>query len=246
MRWEWFAILSLALLVCHSAASPSTEDVLFQVSTLEALKEGIFDGTTGIGALLEHGDFGLGTFNRLDGEMVVLDGVVYQAVGDGSIHVANNSAKTPFADVTYFQPDIRLSLEGSNNLTELEKRLEGQLPSKNLFYALRIDGSFDQMTTRSVSAQTMPYPTLEEALKDQTVSRLGPVEGTVVGFISPDYFRGLTATGYHFHFVDANRSRGGHVLDLQVTNATVLVDQTSEFDLLLPEEGKFLQADLAI
>jgi acetolactate decarboxylase len=83
----------------------------------------------------------------------------------GSIHLANDSAKTPFADVTSFQPDIRLSLEGSYNLTELEKRLEGQLPTNNLFYAIRIDGTFDQMTTRSVSAQSMPYPSLEEALR---------------------------------------------------------------------------------
>jgi acetolactate decarboxylase len=105
MRWDWFSILASALLVCYGAASSSSEDVLFQVSTLEALKEGIFDGTTTIGALLEHGDFGLGTFDRLDGAMVVLDGVVYQAVADGSIHVANDSAKTPFADVTSFQPD---------------------------------------------------------------------------------------------------------------------------------------------
>jgi acetolactate decarboxylase len=28
--------------------------------------------------LLRHGDFGLGTFNRLDGEMLVNDGVCYQ------------------------------------------------------------------------------------------------------------------------------------------------------------------------
>lgn len=137
-----------------------------------------------------------------------------------------------------------LSLEGSYNLTELEKRLEGQLPTKNLFYAIRIDGTFDRMTTRSVSAQSMPYPSLEEALENQTVSDLGPIAGTVVGFMSPDYFQGLCATGYHFHFVDGNRSRGGHVLDLQVKNTTVVVDQTSEFDLLLAEEGMFPQADL--
>jgi acetolactate decarboxylase len=194
--------------------------------------------------LKDYGDFGLGTFDRLDGEMVVLDGAVYQAKADGSIHVANDSAKTPFAEVTSFQPDVVLSLEGSYNLTELERYLEGHLPTKNLFYAIRIDGTFDRMTTRSVHAQRRPYPSLEEALENQTVSELGPTAGTVVGFSSPEYFGGLVATGYHFHFVDGNRSRGGHVLDLQTTNATVIVDQTSEFDLLLPEEGTFLHADL--
>jgi acetolactate decarboxylase len=221
------------LLIGYAAAVYSSEDILFQVSTLDSLKEGSFNGTTTIGDLLEHGDFGLGTFDRLDGEMVVLNGVVYQARADGSIHLANDSAKTPFADITYFQPDIELSPKGSYNLAEIERYLDGQLPAKNLFYAIRIDGTFDRMTTRSVPAQSLPYPDLEEALKNQTVSQLGPVQGSIVGFYSQDYFGGLAATGYHFHFVDGNRSRGGHLLEMQVTNATVLLDQTPELDLLL-------------
>jgi acetolactate decarboxylase len=101
MRWKRLLSFAYALLVCCGAASSSSEDVLFQVSTLEALKEGVFDGAMTIGALLEHGDFGLGTFDRLDGEMVVLDGVVYQVAADGSVHVANDSARTPFAGVPH-------------------------------------------------------------------------------------------------------------------------------------------------
>jgi acetolactate decarboxylase len=100
--------------------------------------------------------------------MVMLDGVVYQAAADGSVRVANDSAKTPFAEVTSLQPNIVLSLDGSYNLTELERYLDGHLPAKNLIYAIRIDGTFDRMTTRSISSQSMPYPPLQEALENQT------------------------------------------------------------------------------
>ena len=153
MRWDWISILAFALLVCWGAASSSSEDVLFQASTLDALKEGVFDGNTTIMDLKEHGDFGLGTFDRPDGEMVVLDGVVYQAKADGSIHVANDSVKTPFADVTSFQPDIVLSLEGSYNLTELEKRLEGHLPAKKSFLRYK-----DRWDLRPNDDQERPRP----------------------------------------------------------------------------------------
>lgn len=45
---------------------------LFQYSTLEALLGGVYDGEVTVGELLTHGDFGLGTFNSLDGEMIIL------------------------------------------------------------------------------------------------------------------------------------------------------------------------------
>ena len=56
--------------------------------------------------LKKHGDFGIGTFDALDGEMIVLDGVVYQAKADGHIYQAADNLTTPFATVTYFDSDL--------------------------------------------------------------------------------------------------------------------------------------------
>lgn len=54
----------------------SSDDILYQVSTINALLEGIYDGDTSYGELKQHGDFGIGTFSGLDGGMIELDGTV--------------------------------------------------------------------------------------------------------------------------------------------------------------------------
>ena len=58
---------------------------MYQISTSSALVEGVDEGAVSSRTLLEHGDFGLGTFETRDGEMVILDGIIYQVRGDGSV-----------------------------------------------------------------------------------------------------------------------------------------------------------------
>ena len=50
------------------------QHTLYQVSTATALVEGIYQGAVRVATLREHGDLGLGTFENLDGEMVIVDG----------------------------------------------------------------------------------------------------------------------------------------------------------------------------
>jgi acetolactate decarboxylase len=45
---------------------------------VSALMKGLYEKDTTIANIKKHGDFGLGTFNDLNGEMVMLDGIVYQ------------------------------------------------------------------------------------------------------------------------------------------------------------------------
>src|ERR1700739_3236227 len=73
---------------------------LFQVSTSAALVEGIYQGAVRVSRLLQHGDFGLGTFIDLDGEMVVLDGVCYRVSPTGSIAAVEGDRLIPYAVVT--------------------------------------------------------------------------------------------------------------------------------------------------
>ena len=211
--------------------------------------QGVFDGSMTYEELSSHGDFGLGTFNSLDGEMVELDGQFYQVKADGAVDPVNSSMKTPFAIVTYFTPDkdmnFHASGDGSTNLTLLQKYLENQMPSKNIFYAIRIDGVFDYIKTRSVPAQVKPYPTLTEAIKNQSIFEMFNQSGTVIGFWSPAYASGINLAGYHFHFLNDKRTAGGHVLDLRLKNASIAFDYTPEFFVDLPNETEFLQADLS-
>src|SRR6202008_813171 len=79
---------------------------LFQVSTSGALVAGVFDREVSVKSILEHGDFGLGTFANLNGEMVVLDGRAFQVLGTGRVLEATSDAGAPFAVVTRFSPQI--------------------------------------------------------------------------------------------------------------------------------------------
>lgn len=206
--------------------------------------EGVYDGTMTIKDLGAHGDFGLGTVQALDGEMVGLDGQFYQIKSNGKASRLSDSMKTPFAEVAFFEPEETVTLNGTFNLTGLQSRLDGSLGTKNLFYGIRIDGTFDYVKTRSVPMQSKPYPSLSEAVKDQKIFEFYSIKGTIVGFRCPDYVNGVNVPGYHLHFITRDRSAGGHLLDFKLENASVLVDSLSRLDLALPESEEFYQADL--
>ena len=236
------SFLVLAFLIPGTLASEN--DTLFQTSTISALMQGVYDGTMTFKDLGAHGDFGLGTVQALDGEMVGLDGQFYQIKSDGKASRVSDSMKTPFAEVAFFKPEETVTLNGTSNLTELQSLLDGSLGTKNIFYGIRIDGTFDYVKTRSVPMQSKPYPPLSEAVKDQKIFEFHGVNGTIVGFRCPDYVNGVNVPGYHLHFITLDRSAGGHLLDFKLENASVKVDSLSEFDLALPDSEEFYQADL--
>ena len=237
------SFLVLVFLIPGTIASEN--DTLFQTSVISALMQGVYDGTMTFKDLGAHGDFGIGTVQALDGEMVGLDGEFYQVKSNGIAYRVSDSMKTPFAEVTFFKPEETIALNGTSNLTELESRLDGRLATKNLFYGIRIDGTFDYVKTRSVPMQSKPYPTLSEAVKAQKVFEFHSVKGTIVGFRCPEYVNGVNVPGYHLHFITLDRLAGGHLLDFNLENASVKVDSLSELDLALPENEEFYQADLA-
>jgi acetolactate decarboxylase len=257
MKNNAFFVVAAALTViaCLTPASASSsfassseevrEDNIFQVSVIRATVEGLYDGVMTFGDLKEHGNFGIGTFERLDGELVVLDGVFYQLKADGTASLAEDSMDTPLATVTFFDADRNLSLDERMNFTELESYLDEHIPTENIFYAIRIDGSFDYLKTRSVPAQEKPYPPLAEAVKEQTTLEFRNVTGTIVGFRYPDFAEGLGLPGYHMHFITSDRSSGGHLLDCVVRNASISIDEISEFEMALPKDQDFLRADLS-
>jgi acetolactate decarboxylase len=205
--------------------------------------QGVYDGTMTFKNLSAYGDFGLGTVEALDGEMIELDGQFYQVKSDGAAYHLNDSMKTPFAEVTFFKPDETITLNGSANFTQLNNRLDGKLASLNLFYAIRIDGTFDYVKTRSVPIQTKPYPPLSEAVKGQKIFEIHNVTGTIVGFRCPDFVNGMNVPRYHMHFITADRSTGGHLMDFHLENADIKVGDLSDFEKVLPNNQDFYQAD---
>jgi acetolactate decarboxylase len=236
------ALLGIALVT--TAPVQDDTETIYQASTIDALLAGVYEGNTPIAEVKKHGDLGLGTLDALDGEMIVVDGIVYQVKDDGSILVVPDTATTPFVVVTWFSPDITREITGPVNLTRLQTDLNTAFPSQNLFYAIRIDGVFSSVTARSVPAQNKPYPPLVEVVKNQSVFEYTDMRGTMVGFWSPAFVEGINVPGYHFHIISDDRTEGGHLLDCTIDHAVVQIDTTPKFFLSLPTDGDFLTLDL--
>ena len=216
---------------------------LFQVSTSTALVEGIYKGAVTIGQLRNHGDFGLGTFEGLDGEMVALDGHFYQVRSDGMTREAADSDLSPFALVTRFQPGTGLLMPTCARLSALTEQLDKVRPSENFFYAIRVDGKFDEIHTRAMCKSEEGTP-LAVAAAHQPEFHLRNVSGTMVGFWSPQYLKTIEVPGYHLHFITSDRTAGGHLLGCAGRDLTVQIEQVSDLQVALPENEEFLRADL--
>jgi acetolactate decarboxylase len=221
-------------------------ETLYQVSTIDALMQGVYDGVQPVGEIKKHGDFGIGTFDALEGEMIVVDGVVYQAKSDGMIYPVPDTTSTPFATVTFFEPDFNATSERLVNFSEFSADMNTRLPSQNMIYAVRMQSTFPHMKVRAIPAQQKPYPTLTDAAKNQSVYTYQDTRGTVVGFYTPVFFKGINVAGYHLHFISDDRHTGGHILDFEVPASTLVeYDITPEFEMLLPTSGAFIGIDLS-
>lgn len=238
-----------ALLLALPGGDPGEEqddrDVLYQVSTIDALMESVYDGTLSFEELRTRGDIGIGTFDALDGEMVALDGVYYQVTVDGTVRVADDTMTTPFATVTFFDADRTIPVSDRLDSTAATALIDDALPSTNMPYAVRIDGYFSGMKVRSVPRQEKPYPRLVDAVAHQRIFEYADVEGTVVGIFTPAFMDGLNVPGYHLHFISDDRRLGGHVLDFTIENGTIALDDTPEFRMILPTHGAFYAANLS-
>jgi acetolactate decarboxylase len=217
---------------------------IFQNSTINALLEGVYDGSMTYAELRRHGDFGLGTFNALDGEMIAFDGGFHQVKADGVAYPVADGQRTPFATVLFFRPTLRRPLSGPLDYEHFQTLVDGLMEGPNLFYAVRVDGHFASVTTRSVPRQEKPYPPLAEVARTQPVFHLEDVRGTLAGFRFPDFARGLNVPGFHLHFLTEDRRAGGHVLDLELVRGELSIDASARFHLELPTDPAFLQADL--
>lgn len=222
---------------------------LFQVSTSRALVEGVFEGCITVGNLKEHGDFGLGTFDMLDGELVMVDGHCYQITQGGRAREVGDEVTVPFATLTRFAADSAFRLDSSPTLEDLTQQLDQLRPSENLFVGFRIDGTFERIKLRAAS-KAQSGEKLVAAIEHQSSFEFKEIIGTLVGFYSPPYSSAIGVPGYHFHFIDDQRCRGGHVFNLTTDCLTRdLIAQMhveSDIHLALPETQAFLETDLQI
>lgn len=220
--------------------------VLFQASTIGALLEGAYDGDLSFAELAAQGDLGLGTLNGLDGEMIALDGRFYRADVDGRTAEIDSAERTPFAVVTRFEPTIGAELAGPHDQEALLAGIDALVPDGAASCAIRVDGRFELVRARSVPRQRQPYRPLTEVVADQRVFELRDVVGTMVGFRFPAYAEGIEVSGYHLHFIDEARERGGHVFGLFAPGPLrVRLDPSNDLHVELPSGVELADPALA-
>ncbi len=215
----------------HDAAS---EHTAFQIGTLDALMAGRYDGDATVGDVLAHGDLGIGTIAALDGELVVVDGEAFVVDGDAAVHPVPDATTTPFAVVCAFAPVAEASPDAPVAFGDLLARIDALAPDGFDVLAVRVDGVFTDLRLRSVARQQRPYPPLVEVTAHQREWTVPVAEGSLVGFRFPDATAGLEVPGFHLHFLAADRSTGGHVLDLALRSGRIQVGGADEVHVELP------------
>ena len=221
----------------------SPAHVLFQISTSGALVAGVYSGLSTTKNVLEHGDFGLGTFADLDGEMVIVDGRAFRVQGTGQVTEARTDAETPFAAVTRFSAEVDVEVGDVSSLIDLKTRCDAYRASDNVFYAFRLDGQFDRVQTRAPSPAKSGMP-LRDVVNAQSEFGFADVTGALVGFWSPRFSETFGIPGYHFHFLSDDRTHGGHLLECSASRLRLRAERLTELHLALPQTDAFLRADL--
>lgn len=247
MKSKSFFILLLFLLAISeslSIAQNRFSKTVYQTSPISALLKGFANDSFTVFDIKKHGDFGLGTFNEVDGEMIILDRIVYRADYTGKISIPNNSWKSPFVTEIYFHADTTITLKDTLSFSSLENFINKILPSKNIICAIKIEGLFKNVQYRSEKKQTAAYSNLGEVLKHQFVYNMTNIKGTMVGFYYPNYLKDVNAAGYHFHFLSFDKKSGGHVLNLTTKNIKIQIEFANNLDMRIPTTNGFYKTNL--
>ena len=198
-------LLCLASCIPSEPVDAPDRDRITQVSVINALMIGRYDGVMPIPEMLRHGDFGVGTLDHLDGELIVLDGKAYQVRGDGVVAEVAPDGSTPFVVITPFDQDGEFPCEEVATLKDLDARLDDALPQKNNFVAIRVAGRFTSITLRSVHRQEPPYRPLGEVAQGQGALDPREPDRDARGVRCPAWVVGLNVPGYHWHFLSDHR-----------------------------------------
>jgi alpha-acetolactate decarboxylase len=218
---------------------------LYQYSLVNALMSGVSDSGITVSTLLTKGNQGLGTFVRMDGELLLLDGTVYQLQSEGRIRVADPEDQIPYAAAIHFraQKTVHVTLESKDSVDRVLEDFNDH--AGNLFMAYRLTGRFSRIKCRTVKGQEYDGQPLSELGKKQFVAEYTDVEGTIVGFRSPSVWQGFSVAGEHMHFIDKERKVGGHILELESREEVEFgVATVKDVHIELPTSEKFNRTEM--
>lgn len=217
---------------------------IYQFSLLNALMDGVSETGIPVSKLAGKGNQGLGTFARMNGELLFLDGKIYQLQAEGNVREAGPSEQIPFAVSTQFEAHktSELALQSKDAIDEALNGFNDH--AKNLFMNYRIHGHFEYLKCRTVRGQSYKGEPLSELGKKQSVEEYSDVTGTIIGFRTPKNWQGFGVAGEHLHFINDERTAGGHVLEVKAKKVTMKMAVASDVHVELPTTEDFNAAKL--
>ena len=212
-------------------------NVLYQHGTLGTLMAGLLEGTASVNELLEHGDLGIGTLTGSNGEVIFIDGKAYHANEHKEFIELTGDEMTPYATVTQFKADKNFSISDKNQ-DDVFDEVKKEMTSENMFSAVKISGTFKKMHVRMMPGQEPPYTRLIDSARRQPEETQEDVNGTVIGFFTPELFHGIGSGGFHIHFANDDRNFGGHILNFEVDDVKVEIQNFETFEQHFPIDNK--------
>ena len=206
-----------------------------QISLFSVLLGGHYNGIVSVGEVKRLGNLAIATMDRLDGEMQMIDGVVYQACADGQVYLPGDNETVPFGTVADFSAEETVRLTGLPSYEQFEARMDECCPRKDFPLAIRLSGKFNSMKVRTVKRQEQDGVGLAEAAKEEAVFEFRDIRGDLVGFRLPEYIRGINAPGWHRHFMDEARKHGGHVVNFSLLEGDLSFCHAGDYHIRLPD-----------
>lgn len=223
----------------------SKDDRIWHYSMIDAMRRGIYEGTHTVKELKAHGDFGLGTFNHLNGELVALDGIIYRIPPSGKVEVASENLKSPFTSLTFFNADDVKTLSFTGSFEELQDKVQSLLTTQNLPYAIKIEGTWSEITVGGADPVSPEDTTdLATLMKVRPQYKAKNMKGTMVGYFTPSLLSNVDLSPFHFHFISDDRKFAGHLMSGNLVNAEIKIylNEKSGYDIeLLSENSRFRQ-----
>ena len=234
-----FLISALLIMSCQSIQTSSDDaksDKFYHYSIWYAFVNRVFEGKLTVAELKTQGDIGLGSYTQLDGELIMLDGVPYNAKADGTVVIAPDDEKIVYVNATFFDKDFGFSLNQDINYEGLRVKINQAMPSKNMFYGFKIRGDFQYIKLGGLHKQEPPYKDgLDVLLPKRPIFERNNVKGTMVGFFCPEFIGNINVAAYHLHFISDDKQTGGHVLEFDASALDVQMDEMTEYTFVLPD-----------
>jgi acetolactate decarboxylase len=228
-----------------TGADTVTKDRFYHYSIWTALVNKVYDGTLTVAEGKTKGDIGLGTYNGADGELIMLDGIMYHVPSTGEVKVAGDTMHIPYLNAAHFSKDDSFEINDRLNYDSVRKLIQQHFPSRNFFYAFKIHADLDTLKLGSLYKQEKPYQEgLDSLMPKRPKFNHTNVSGTMVGFYCPDFIGDINVAGFHLHFLSDDKKVGGHVMEFIGKNIKVEMDKLHSYNFVLPETEDFNKVNL--